>query len=256
MAPIRDSDYVQREADLRAAVKALYPAFKRYPFTPEITIKFSRLGPTPLQPSLRLSQVTGVDLEWAAASGLNTWGSLDEFKAVLPRMLEIVAETGAIARTSAAHLFQHFSDGNWTHWIKREQDALSKYMSALWLRVLSEFPCPLMSAEEALCALAGALGRLDPFLVAWERNFEPASAHHLAQFVLDCCDTLEKSKALPNDFWSRRKELANQVIIWLQRQSLLTRLEPLFSKFHEADDSACFARAFDALGSFQLKHAS
>lgn len=245
IAPIRNSDFTQHVEALDDAVKILYRTFKRYPFLPEITTKFCRRGPTPLNHSLRLRQVTADQLEWAAGSGLNTWGTLAEFNAVLPRMLEHVTQTGSVAGTSAPHLFTHLR--GLAFWNDKEREALLKYTDAIWNRGISEFPASLMRTDELLCMVAMVLDDLTPVLDQLERSFDPATARHLAQWVVDVGNRSTKKRGLPDAFWTSRKPQAEQAIAFLCRPSLRNHMEHLAEKFGQRDGNPLFAHAIAVL---------
>jgi hypothetical protein len=215
------------------------------------TIKFSRKAPTPLRPSLTLRQITAEDLEWAASSGLYTWGTLEEFKSVLPRMLECVANSGSVAGTRATSLFAHFTYGDWRHWNKREQQALSDFISAWWSRILAEYPCSLTPAEEALCAIANANVDLKPLLNLWEKDFEPASTRHLAAFIIACQKSISSNNKLPDAFWGFKGSSGEEVITWLNRPALPRHMEILFSKAKSPDCLRLFSDAHESLNFLQ-----
>jgi hypothetical protein len=227
----------QRQAALASAVDELYRAFKRYPLPEDL----DRLGFSdyPAEDKallgVPLAHLTTVALEHVADHGISTWGSVDDFKHFLPRILDLL---GAGPFVLPEVVFGKFRYAGWRHWPHREQHAVERYLLAYWQCVLAEYPSRLQNAGDALCSVAGALDDVTPLLHEWMFDTARPALHHLAEFVKEAAPCHFAWKELPNAFWDMNcLPQMQQVGAWLESLELLRRVEKLFF-LHCKDDLA------------------
>jgi hypothetical protein len=118
----------------RNAINELYRQFGRYSFP-------HAMQPDPAFPGfcddgpLRAAELPKLPAEafqryaWKAVT---TWGSVNDFKHFLPRILELIAlgETGIAF--DAASTLEKLNYGRWRTWPSSEQVAIEAYLFALW----------------------------------------------------------------------------------------------------------------------------
>jgi hypothetical protein len=142
------------------------------------------------------------DLTWSELSrfgwqAMTTWGTVDDLRHFLPRMLELVAIeldpklTPADGPTDAVYdwpydhsaLVGKLEYGKWQTWPRREREAIHIYLLALWRHLLVTYPSSF-SVETTPACLARIGEDLMPYLDAWRADARLASLRHLAAFVI------------------------------------------------------------------------
>ena len=67
---------------------------------------------------------------------MTTWGTEEDFKHFLPRLLELVtAEESITDVVDSEVLLGKLAYADWTHWPSEEQKAVNDYLNALWLHL-------------------------------------------------------------------------------------------------------------------------
>lgn len=164
--------------DLDTALQHAYAVFGHYPFNPPFVAAES------LSPDLNDTLTTDVDavLPHYLFHAITAWGTVDDFKALLPRLLDaLVFDQPPL--WNGPRLFEklrHHAD--FDHWPAHEQAAVNDFFWALWCRVLEHYP----QAEGGF--RIGDLLRwpLDPtpYLDYWESQLDHvAAALHLADWI-------------------------------------------------------------------------
>jgi hypothetical protein len=190
---------------LRAAIERLYERFEPYALdspapsidchpADEILRIERRLRNLPLR------EVGLDEVHRFYAEGVLTWGGVDDFRHLLPRLMELFAafHLGEVVAWNGdpvdlrlamgPHLaLLRFTDAEWETWPELEREAVTDYMLELWRAWLAG------GAEESLVAgewfeeeLPEAILRLvpdpDPFLACWRAGGWPG-LRHLAWFI-------------------------------------------------------------------------
>jgi hypothetical protein len=154
---------------LQQAVEELYLTFGRYPL--------SSLEGCPCCVSAvdqgkvthrALRALTEDDLGRYAGKAMTTWGTVDDFKHFLPRLLEL---TGAFRAPYAAYVvLNKLEYGRWRTWHLAEIAAVERYLLALWDVVLVSEAGHFHGYFEAL---AGIHPRFEALLARWEASTDP-----------------------------------------------------------------------------------
>ncbi|MEM6507616.1 MAG: hypothetical protein AAF711_19430 [Planctomycetota bacterium] len=121
------------------SVKQLYKVFKRYRFTDmEGDPAFPGLcDPAPLlaEPLAVLPREAFDMFAWKAVT---TWGTADDLRHFLPRMLELLADGGEAYPLEAWSLFGKIAYAQWRKWPGVEQEAIQDYIDARWFDLLHQ----------------------------------------------------------------------------------------------------------------------
>jgi len=215
---------------LREAVGNLYTVFGRYPLNPRMSRcdhchsdeDQARLGSKPL------GELSVEDLDDYAFSALFTWGEADDFKHLLPRLLDLAAFGPERHEEFMAEetLFGKLREAQWTEWPPAERQAVGLYLEELWKGALSSFPGS-RDIDTLLCCLGQAVDDLAPFLDRWLEGPSEPALRHLAQFVLANEESLRTKGELWNAFWADRPVPMGQVKAWLAGSTAKGALERL-----------------------------
>jgi predicted nucleotidyltransferase len=213
----------QIRAALRAAIERLYETFARYGL-PE-TVEGCECCVEPEDHarihSRPLRMLTEDDLGKYARKAMTTWGSVEDFKHFLPRLLELAAYKGDVHYTHAEILFSKLTYGEWHTWPSEEQTVVREYFHALWRRVLDLrafshwyvlFP---WTAYDCICAIAQAEEDVGWYLSVWRETSTARALAHLATFAIDNFQDLALEGRLGNAFWEERDPQMLQVRDWL-----------------------------------------
>ena len=160
-----------------------------------------------------LKDLTLDDLDNYAFCAMTTWGSVENFKRFLPRILEL-AESRHQDFTSLEGVFGKLPYGSWESWPEEERQAIKRFLLALWRKVIRD-DGEQGTADTVLCAIAQTEIDLEPFLSAWLAETEPSAARHLAAFTLENSQRLCRKHRLANPFWENREAQEIQVLRWL-----------------------------------------
>lgn len=238
----RSKDRTPTEID--TALEALYTAFVQYSGTHlegcAHCVSFDDSAALRRAPLRKL----GHELQRYLFKAMTTWGTTDDFKHFLPRLVELYASS-----SDAWLLCDKLAYGSWRSWPKDEQTAIERYLAALWRDELSAYGAPLPG--NALLGTMTTLGLdlasydLCNKLESWRLENSRASAQHLAQFVLEHGATLFWSSPTTGrlTLWQVKHEMADDVRSWLLELATRDWLEAAFVAHNDPD----VARAFDWL---------
>jgi hypothetical protein len=186
----------------------------------------------------------GAELERYLFKAMTTWGTEEDFKHFVPRLLELYASS-----TDAWLLCDKLAYARWRSWAEHEQLAIERYLLARWQNKLAQDgpPLPGDALLETMVTLNLDIAPYDlrTKLEAWRSEESRESAQHLARFVLDHGAALfwpSLSVGRPT-LWQARSEIAAEVGAWLLEPGTRERLEASFVT--HGDDKV--ARAFDWL---------
>ncbi|AKF06222.1 hypothetical protein [Sandaracinus amylolyticus] len=124
---------------LRDAIEQLYRVFARYPRPRAVEgcpccvtdADRARLHRAPLR------DLRAEDLSRYAFKALSTWGDARDFRHFLPRILEIVCDAHDDLRVDDQIVLGKLRHADWTCWPRDEQDAITRWLDAWWLDVLT-----------------------------------------------------------------------------------------------------------------------
>ena len=194
--------------ELRSAIERLYAVFEPY----------------------QIEHLTAGDLERYAFKAMTTWGSVEDFKHFLPRVLELAAAGAFGASVDVEVIFSKLEYADWIEWSEGERAAVDDYLRALWLDLLSRYPHPLES-DVCLCAIGNAVDQMAFYLHAWSAAEACPPMLHLADFVDANVGPVygkRQTAVLRNAFWDDRPEQAKQVSDWLLDPARVRQIKDAF----------------------------
>lgn len=229
---------------LESALEALYAAFRQY--------DGARLEGCPHCVSPRDSAALlraplrqlGGELQHYLFKAMTTWGTEEDFKHFVPRLLERYASS-----SDAWLLCNKLAYAQWRSWAEPERSAVEGYLLSLWRAELAEQgpPLPGHTLLETMLALDLDLAPYDlrTRLDTWRSEAIRESSARIADFVLEFGVGLfwaSPSVAGPT-LWKARPHMAAEVRAWLLEPAIRERLEASFVE--HGDDKV--AKAFDLL---------
>jgi hypothetical protein len=238
-------DAIAQRAGLPSAIEGLYRTFAPYGVAEDF-------GPCPtcpgadekaeVTPQLRawpLQDLDPVAVALFAEDATYTWGTVDDFRHFLPRILEIQAldEGGGIVDHDAFEpwsLYAKLANARWDAWPDSERSALVGFFNAFWTATLGSFDGPTTAAG-LLEGFAEAGMDLDPFLAVWgDRIAEESAAIQLARMLDERWRRLSAGRTLGWDGMSDLSEASDHVVRWLASPQLVEGVEQVFHR----DDGA------------------
>ena len=215
LAKVKVIPMTTEEQDLKQAVETLYELFSSYPLALQIEgcpCCISAEDEAQLH-SKPLRELKATDLSRYAFKAMTTWGSEDDFKHFLPRLLELVTDADSITReVDVEIIFGKLHYAKWQMWPTQEREAVQQYLMALWIFLLA-FPQEAVPIDEYLCGIGQAEDDLTHYLDAWQNTKTDTALNELIAFVVSQ-DSLHKRK-LTDSFWSGRRVQMSQVVDWL-----------------------------------------
>lgn len=174
-----------RQAALARAVEVLYTAFERYPHRPSMPVCSHCIEPddvAALSPPVRALAPAAVEpMAWKA---LTTWGDVDDFRRVLPRLLHLVA--AGHLDVPLAVIASKLVGGDWQSWPSRERAAVAAFLDALWSATLRRWPTT-PDVVACVATLDLTVDDLMPYLEEWHALLDadadirmPALCHLIA----------------------------------------------------------------------------
>jgi hypothetical protein len=175
---------------LQEAIEGLYIAFSGYPL-PEDTMPCDCCH-TPLAEPLVHAE-TLRSLQWKhlrdyADDALTTWGDLDVFKHFLPRIFDLLLNSGE--RWSGVPnpeiVFRKLNYGEWRSWSQEEQSAIERMLQAVWETIRSNPPIVggYIDLEMWLCSISQCENDLSPYLQEWMEDERLSASWALSSLIL------------------------------------------------------------------------
>jgi hypothetical protein len=218
--------------ELSGAIDGLYLAFERYRLPSHVDgcphcvddTDHAKIHSSPLR------QLCSDDLAMFAFKAMTTWGSVEDFKHMLPRIFELQATD----RHWGVDLFVTLGKldyGKWKTWPPEEQSTVEIYLRACWNAGLNGSPdMYLFDATEWLIGLI------------CRENTSRSALEYLACFVCENFDQLA-ANTLPHlwlgDRLDQARLCAMQLRAWLSEPELIATMEA----FALVDTSEPFAHA-------------
>jgi hypothetical protein len=170
-----------------------------------------------------------------STKAMTTWGTVDDFKHFLPRLMEIVAREPM--QWQIEIVLSKPAYAQWTQWPTRERQSLQAFFDSLWTKLLSEYPLhDYNRIGDYLCGIGQSVEDLSGYLEQWARDESLPAALHLADFITENCPSnYKKPPHLANAFWEARSAQAQQVWKWLLDDGRSAKIETAFFRYGEQD---------------------
>ncbi|HSI36454.1 MAG: hypothetical protein ACAI43_24050 [Phycisphaerae bacterium] len=170
-------------SELSEAIEGLYATFARYSAlnmgghcdTADDS-EGNRLGATPLR------ELTHQDLSLYAFKAMSTWGSVDEYKHFLPRLMELVAQAGRVGDTEVWVVLAKPGYGELRKWPAAERESVERFFLAVWRKLLSAYPTT-DEIEYWYDGIAHSVDDLGPYFAELVAARDEPAVRQLADFV-------------------------------------------------------------------------
>jgi hypothetical protein len=204
--------------ELNAAIERLYEVFGVYA-APAHPAYCQHCVTEPEDVVLRtkpLRDLTADELSRYSMKAISTWGTVEQFKYLLPRLFQLIVEEGFGFNPEI--LFGKPRYGEVALWPGRERIALQSYCDALWHSALASYPVherfrAFSSIDVCLCSVGQIVDELEPMLKSWDVDTNNNTLH-LADFAAENATSLFESGTLSNAFWDGRSAQMKQVADW------------------------------------------
>jgi hypothetical protein len=196
-----------------------------------------------------LEKLTSDGLNLFARKVITTWGTVEDLKRFLPRLLELLVTNDFLPFECEA-LFGKLRLGEWQSWPAEEQRAIEEFLNAVWMDCLAN-EAGTVWLDELLCGLGNAVRDITPYLQGWTGCKLRTGYDHFVQFVDWNSATLLKRRRLSNSFWSGAEVQMQIVVDWFVNPETIQTLEQIFAVKPDADFSDALAKAIDRLSSLQ-----
>lgn len=174
-----------------------------------------------------LRKIEAETLREYAFSALYTWGTEDDFKHFLPRILELLVtlDDPGLDFMDPEVLFPKLPYTSWWLWPKEERDAISQFMRAMWHAALNTEPEDLDfdGVAQWLCALAGCEDDLSPYLQMWLEDPSSMAHRNLAKVMRQL--GVPYATRLPWAYWDKRRAQWEQFVEWMRSSAVLKKME-------------------------------
>jgi hypothetical protein len=234
---------------LEQSIADLYRVFERYPRPEQVygsPISVSAEDIARLSGAGPLQSMSGAELSNYAFKALRTWGTLEDFKHYLPRLLELLS-LGSDWLLYPELLLANLTSAKWFEWPLDEHEVIAQYLLALWQSAVLGKYLGCMRVSEFLKGLGSDVVELEPFLSYWKQQLacnDLAALRHLADFVYLSAAPLNKGKKLERF----HQTLVWQVVDTLKEVDLTGKLEQAFFDYGaDAELARDFSRAVDYL---------
>ena len=190
----------REKLELTASIERLYEVFR--PYTPPAHPSFCAHCVSDAEDAVLhtkpLRKLSAQDLGRYSFKAISTWGTVEQFKYLLPRLFELV--TGEGFGYDPEILFKKPRYGDFASWPETERQALYAYCDSLWHFSLAHHPLidylpVFVNIEDSLCSVAQIVDDLNPLLQLWESATTSATLH-LADFASENVSTLLASGTL------------------------------------------------------------
>jgi hypothetical protein len=214
------------DALVTLAVGRVYRAFAGHRLGSSMTVRRPDVtAEDVLALAVPLPEVAGAAIDRWLPHAATTWGTTEDLKALLPRVVELFA-AGRLSATPEV-LFGKLRQLGVEDWPVEERAALDDLVGALWLATLARHPAPVgYPAWRLLASLAELGAPLTPFLDDWHLLLgQPgplgASARrHLEDLAQRAARVRRQSGDLDGLFWSPHPTEAARLGRWLaERQA-------------------------------------
>lgn len=241
-----------RSIDLQNSIENLYATFLRYRlpegwnsvlydplFTREATLR-----------STPVRKLTSQDLSVYSWKAMTTWGSVEDFKHFLPRLLELMTpwEENGIGGFDPMMIGHKLSYAQWTKWPEREQSAVHDFYLALWSLEIMNTSLSRGRSLQLLSTIAHAEASLTEFIEQWESDMDDpvlsfnATMQLANSFGDHCSPGLDCFKVL-NDLYERLEVQNEQVANWIYSDNMLQRMEDAYFCWADEPNAERFSHA-------------
>jgi len=231
-------------SELKESIEKLYSVFSRYPLA-DVVEGCSCCVDVKDHLALRaapLRVLPVVSLTHYAECAITTWGTEEDFKHFLPRILELLSQERDL-KYDTEIIVGKLRYAGWLNWQDNEKVAIKNYLMSVWKELLIRDTFPI-EASDWVCSV-GIIGEdLEPYLRMWLEAKSKVAYGRLLKAV-------KNGWILNNAFWDEKTEGKRQVIAWLESKDTSYRLIDIYFENEEADFAKPLGECIDVLSAFQ-----
>jgi hypothetical protein len=208
--------------ELNSAIERLYEVFGKYSalVRPSYCTHCVTEAEDVVLRTKPLRELSADELRRYSFKALSTWGTVEQFKYLLPRLFQLVADDAFAYNPEI--LFKKPRLGDLVSWPDIERNAVNSYCDILWRYALTKYPLSehvrsFGSIDDCLCSVAQIVDDLEPMLRIWGIDTK-TNTLHLADFAAENSSPLLENRRLSNTFWDERPQQMNQVVDWFLTQ--------------------------------------
>ncbi|MGA9071209.1 MAG: hypothetical protein WB424_13185, partial [Terracidiphilus sp.] len=190
------------------------------------------------------------DLDDYCFSAMTTQGSIDDFRYLLPRIFQGIAEENCLCAPET--IFDKLNYAKWLTWHQDEIVAIRTYLHTLWQVGLNSFPLdrslPAFCEIESLLASIARTGEaLEHYLNIWTETKTLQADENLVQFVTMYGDEFSDGGTMHEAFWEDSKPQADALRVWLLQPDTIRRISNAASLLRNDGYEQLFAPALEVL---------
>lgn len=203
------------------ALDRSYAAFTGHRIGPAMHVRRDDVTPEEVAAlAVPVRTVTAEAIDRWLPHAVTTWGTGDDLRALLPRVLELFA-SGSLAIAPEA-LFAKIRRAGAPSWSVEEQAAIDDVVTAVWLATLATWPARVGHPAWRLLAATVELGdELSAFLDDWLLMLGSAAPEqlparlHLRELDRKVQQLEANGEGIAQLFWSPNEEEADRLATWL-----------------------------------------
>ncbi|WP_107037430.1 hypothetical protein [Brumimicrobium mesophilum] len=168
------------------------------------------------------------DLSRFTGSAMTTWGSANDYKHFLPRILELTAELRTPYEIWIA--FDKLTLAEWQNWTEEEQNIIHEFMIALWESIVND------NSEKAewefrdyFSAIAHFYPNFTDLLNIWTESESKAGIKHLVEFLVNEQTAIFDRKKISG--FLDQKANAEEFIDWILSDKMLNKIQQKYFEF-------------------------
>lgn len=214
-------------SDLYSSINAVYTEFRKYKLHDRIEGCPCCVGPQE-DSQLRskpLRILSNEDLSRYYFKAMTTWGTIEDFKHFLPRILELLSIEGSSLGFDDEILGSKLKHARLNTWSESEQSAVGAFFEAWLLSRIAKFPS-IEPAEPCLCAIALSGVDISKYLLLWEACNSPEAVCQFIHMVRNDWSGLAKRRRL-GPYWHDTESNHNMVIDWMLSKAWCDRIEAM-----------------------------
>ena len=172
------------------------------------------------------------DLSRFTGKAMTTWGSPNDYKHFLPRILELTAELRTPYEIWIA--FDKLTLAEWQNWTEEEQNVIHNFMIFLWENIVND------NSEKAewefkdyFSAIAHFYPNFTDLLNIWTESESKAGTKHLANLIVDEQTTLFDRKKI-SGFYDKTENV-EELIKWILSDKILDKIQRKYFEFETED---------------------
>lgn len=179
-----------------------------------------------------LNQLKNEHLSEYLSKAISNWGTAEDFKYFLPRILELTANYKA--PYDVWMVFDKLELANWTSWVEEEKQAILDYLTQLFNHLLhDESETAQWSFFDYFVSIANLYPNFSELLQKWESAGTKASFKHLSTFVADQNHIIFIKGQI--DEFKHPKVQTDLLKEWLLSSTLIQKVKEAYSQYESED---------------------